>query len=390
MIHRFFKGFVVITALMVSHTVLAQVDASDIFCTIRDASNNLNCQWVSKDSRKVMNADDIMQFIDRAEVAAYVNVRSRKGYERTFLIDSEASQFRRLTEIKKTGSISEISRGKNDLFAEIEKRVVRISDELDAQLATMELVKYDSSIAVEKYKRDLHRLDQENPGYDQGPSSVANGNLPWYKYEIYLGAGASNTNVVFNTTTSGNKTASPTFADVIGRLNWSERWSNEFEYRSFTSQDYDAITANGTNKKGAGLIPTLLNLTTSYCPAWYGFCAGIDLANYNFVGSSDFRQVGIVTENYISVGISHSARWEKWATHAKAYYGQAVTKSAAGTLNTTGGSLTNFNFIIERKIMGNHVIAGKASAETIKVATDTTLSTINATTAGALMYKYAW
>ena len=56
--------------------------------------------------------------------------------------------------MKKTSSMSEINKFKGELFSEIEKKAIKISDELDGQAATAELIKYDSSIANDKFKRE--------------------------------------------------------------------------------------------------------------------------------------------------------------------------------------------------------------------------------------------
>lgn len=51
-----------------------------------------------------------------------------------------------------------LSSAKSSLFNEIEKKLIKLSDELDGQAAAAELVLYDQSIALEKIKR-------ENRGY---------------------------------------------------------------------------------------------------------------------------------------------------------------------------------------------------------------------------------
>lgn len=144
---------VFILASLYTISSLAQVQATEISCTIRDTGGNLNCQWVGKE-RKVMSAEDINNFVDAANVAAYVTLKSRKGMERTYKIDGNSPQYKRMNELKRSSSISEISAAKSALFGDIEKKLIKLSDELDGQAAAAELVLYDQSIALEKIKRD--------------------------------------------------------------------------------------------------------------------------------------------------------------------------------------------------------------------------------------------
>jgi hypothetical protein len=142
----------------------AHADPLEIYCTIRSSGGNLNCQMLGKE-RKVMNAEDITNFVDAGEVAAFITLKSRKGMERTFMVDPKATQYKRLDEIKKNSSISEIERAKADLFAEIEKKVIKVSDELDAQAAAAELILYDSSLTYDKLKRSSRTMMAELEGY---------------------------------------------------------------------------------------------------------------------------------------------------------------------------------------------------------------------------------
>src|ERR1700692_4598270 len=93
----------------------ALAEPMEIYCTIRSSGGNLNCQLMGKE-RKVMNAEDITNFVDAGEVAAYITLKSRKGAERTYMVDSHATQYKRLNDIKKSQSISEIAKAKSDLF----------------------------------------------------------------------------------------------------------------------------------------------------------------------------------------------------------------------------------------------------------------------------------
>jgi hypothetical protein len=143
----------------------------EIYCAIRSSGGNLNCQMMGKE-RKVMNAEDITNFVDAAEVAAYITLKSRKGMERTFLIDRNAPQYKRLNDVKRSASMSEIAKAKSDLFNEIEKKVIKLSDELDGQSAAAELVLYDPSVTYDKLKRTNHEMMAELDGYRKNKDKV--------------------------------------------------------------------------------------------------------------------------------------------------------------------------------------------------------------------------
>lgn len=131
---------------------------NDINCTIRESGTSLNCIWLGHEKRS-MTSDDVAAFIDQASVFSYLTVKSRRGMERTFQPDPNAPSFKKLSDIRRNGSISEISRAKLDLFAEIEKKVIKLSDTLDAQAAQADLVKFDASITGDKYKKELKELE---------------------------------------------------------------------------------------------------------------------------------------------------------------------------------------------------------------------------------------
>lgn len=160
----------VLSSLTIGTSALAQVEPAEIFCTIRE-SGGLNCQWLGKD-RKSMTPEDISAFIDQASIAAYMTVKSRKGNDRTMFVDGSAAQFRRLSDIKKTASISEVSKAKNDLFTELEKKAIKLSDELDAMAASAELLKYDPAIGTDKAKRDMRTMSTELEGYRKNRDKV--------------------------------------------------------------------------------------------------------------------------------------------------------------------------------------------------------------------------
>ncbi len=143
----------------------------EIYCTIRSSGANLTCQVLGKE-RKVMTAEDITNFIDAGEVAAYITLKSRKGFERSYLIDAKAPQYKRLGDIKKSASISEIAKAKSDLFNEIEKKVIKISDEQDGQNAAGELVLPDSTLTYDKFKREQRAMVAELEGYRKNKDKV--------------------------------------------------------------------------------------------------------------------------------------------------------------------------------------------------------------------------
>jgi hypothetical protein len=149
----------------------ASAEPMEIYCTIRSSGGQLNCQIMGKE-RKVMNAEDITNFVDAGEVAAYITLKSRKGMERTYMVDPHAASYRRLADIKKSSSISDIAKAKSDLFNEIEKKVIKVSDDLDGQAAAAELVLYDSSLTYDKIKRDNRAMMAELEGYRKNKDKV--------------------------------------------------------------------------------------------------------------------------------------------------------------------------------------------------------------------------
>ncbi len=132
----------------------------EISCSIRETGQSLNCIWIGKE-KKTMTSDDVQAFIDHAAVFAYITVRGRKGMERSFHPDSNAIQFKKLAEVRKVGSISEISRLKLDLFADIERKVIKLSDELDSQALQGDLVRFDASVTGDKFKAEIRDMTKE-------------------------------------------------------------------------------------------------------------------------------------------------------------------------------------------------------------------------------------
>lgn len=146
--------FMTTVLVCVALSAQAQNKPAEIVCTIRDSGTSLNCIWGGKE-KKALTSDDVSAFIDQAAIFAYVTVKSKKGHERTFQPDANSLQFRRLSDLKKNGSVSEVSRAKLDLFSEIEKKVIKLSEELDAQASGADLVKFDASITTDKFRLEM-------------------------------------------------------------------------------------------------------------------------------------------------------------------------------------------------------------------------------------------
>lgn len=157
---RLAMGLLTLVVSFSMEAMAAKDQLVEIICNVRDTGTSLNCVWVGRE-KKAMTSDDVQAFIDQASVYAYITVKSRKGMERTFMPDPNAPQFKKLSDIKKNGSISEVSRAKLDLFADIEKKVIKLSDDLDATALSAELIKFDASITADKYKRELRYAKED-------------------------------------------------------------------------------------------------------------------------------------------------------------------------------------------------------------------------------------
>lgn len=158
--------------LALASAAVAQNNPPEVYCTIRDKSTSLNCQWVNGENRRTMTAEDIPTYIDGAQAAAYMVVKSRKGFERVFFIDGAAPQFKKLADTTKSSSIFEINRAKGELFGEIEKMAIKASDDLDIQAAASELVKIDPSIAYDKSRRESRKMVKELEGFRKNSEKV--------------------------------------------------------------------------------------------------------------------------------------------------------------------------------------------------------------------------
>jgi hypothetical protein len=141
--------------------VAGQVDLS---CKIRSNAVNLDCQFLGKE-RAVMHPDDIPKVIDSADDGIYITAKSRKNLERIFYVDAKSAQFKHLNDLRGSAPISEISSAKVAVFGEIEKRIIKLMDELDGQSESADLVLFDSSITYEKFKRENRAMVSELESY---------------------------------------------------------------------------------------------------------------------------------------------------------------------------------------------------------------------------------
>ena len=105
----------------------AQVDLS---CKLRSNGTNLDCQFLGKE-RTVMHPEDIPKVIDSVADGIYITAKSRKNLERVFYVDPRSAQFKHLEDMRGSAPMSEISSARVAVFSEIEKRVIKLMDELD-------------------------------------------------------------------------------------------------------------------------------------------------------------------------------------------------------------------------------------------------------------------
>jgi hypothetical protein len=425
------KAVVSLLALALSSSALAQVEASEIYCTIRETGAHLNCQWVGKEARRSMTPEETAQFIDKAQVAAYMSVRSRRGMERVFMVDADSVPFKKLAEMKRTGSISEIARAKFDLFAEIERKAIKISDDLDAQNSTMELVKYDSSIATDKYKRELRHMDQElvnlkaeldqrsasNKAYEKGPEKVdpkdtdknevvaevaapaqqqsapANqaqaelqGRSMYYpgRWTAFAGLGASN----YSSSGTGAVSYSATVTDLAayGRYVLSDKWIFEA----------DVISGSSANFNTTAISPLTTELRANYC---FGgrFCLAADVdPTVTYVGQSTTTR-GIIspngyTESFAGLSFAYLYKAGSYIMTPRIGYltGTSYTSISAGTTTVTADSRAYFTYDVEKYFTAHQGIDLKFYYFSIGANTKGGAVTSASSTEAALMAYYAY
>lgn len=146
-------------------------DNNDVYCTIKDNGASLSCQWLGRE-HKAMTSDEIAAFIDMAASQTYVVVKSKKGFERTFATDPNAPQFKRLADVKRNGSISDVGRIKSEVFLDLERRLIKLSDDMDHAAVSAEFVKYDPSVGTDKMKREQKPLMAELDGFKKNKEKV--------------------------------------------------------------------------------------------------------------------------------------------------------------------------------------------------------------------------
>ena len=312
-------GVISITGLSPS----AHADPAEVYCTIRDPGGRLTCLWSEKDTKRKMTSGDISNFIDEAQVAAYITLKSRAGYERIFMVDPEAPSFKKLNEIKKTASISDINKAKSDLFNEIEAKVVKLSDELDNSANAAELVKYDASVAVDKAKVKSRELEKEleiyrrndsafmknaqatggaaADGQGQSVSSVDNG-LPVMIRPHHRISIAPET-VQNNGTFSQNGSMTYKSIDNMGanlKYRYSgSRWQVEAEAESYTATSNYNKGSTGTlsfagNDSNKAIYTGTLRGNYCFNSGATQYCPGVDVA-YDQMPVMGFRSLSVTT-----------------------------------------------------------------------------------------------
>jgi hypothetical protein len=398
-------GTVLITGLLsavASSTAVAQVDAAEIYCTIRETGSHLNCQWVGKDNRRSMTPEETAQFIDKSEVAAYISVRSRRGMERTFLVDADAIQFKKLNETKRTGSISEIAKAKLDLFSDIEKKAIKISDDLDAQNATMELVKYDSSIASDKYKRELRRMDQElvnvkanleqkvatNKAYENSPSNVdpsaTSGGGFFPEWSVYAGVGTSSYSAAFGSTSTG----SPTDLNLIVRYAPNQTWFFEAE----TLQGMSTTFSDAGGVKGQSLSTATTVAQANYCFSGK-YCLALEVDPATYVGYK--TKVDVWNETFAGVSFAPLYSVGKWKMVPRVGYLSGTSASSispTSKINVSSDARLYLTYLADYSLGGHHGISGKLYYfSTTATVTGTGSQNVSDTElALAVFYKYSF
>jgi hypothetical protein len=139
-----------------SPEVRAEGAVPELFCAIGENGQGLGCKYKDKHgTSRVFGDDDIGSFIERALSGGYITVKSKRGFERTYEVDPSAIEFKKLKEARKTATASEVAKLKLDIFSEIEKKSIQISDGLDTVFIQSDLLKYDPAIATDKCKLDM-------------------------------------------------------------------------------------------------------------------------------------------------------------------------------------------------------------------------------------------
>jgi hypothetical protein len=219
------------TLVILTFSLHAAASLAELNCTVKGA--NLNCQVVGKE-KKVMDADDIAKFVDASAVSSYITLKSRKGYERTFMVDGRSANFKRLQDIKNSASMSEIASAKTNLFNEIEKKIIKLSDELDGQAATADFVLWDPGVSFEKFKREAREMQTELDGYHKNKDKVCT-STPAFEAVSHSNARLQQTlsNIVYSWQTPGTCMSSyKIFKDKDGAMDLRQLDSSVAHYKN--------------------------------------------------------------------------------------------------------------------------------------------------------------
>ena len=138
----------------------------EMMCTVQN-EKALHCVYDDGTTRKILNDQDLIAFINQANKGAYVTVKSRKGFERVFFIDPNGAEFKTFYRVQKTPGISmrEVGQAKYAIFAAIENKAITISKTLDSG-GTLPLVNADPANAYYQYKDQLKTLKKEKDDLD--------------------------------------------------------------------------------------------------------------------------------------------------------------------------------------------------------------------------------
>lgn len=159
------------TVTLISQTALAADVLPELFCSITESSG-LRCQYKDKkNSSRAFSDLDVTDFITKSAAGGYITVKSKRGFERTFEVDPSYVQFKKITEKRDSAGTTELARMKLDLFSEMEKKAVQISDGLDTIFVQSDLLKYDPSIAIDKCRLDM-KASTSGTAYEKNVESL--------------------------------------------------------------------------------------------------------------------------------------------------------------------------------------------------------------------------
>ena len=180
------SGFVFfLTTTAFSATVFAASDTKpepllplELFCSLHKTGKALDCYYSDGKTKKVLNDQDLLEFINAANKGVYVTVRSKKGYERVYFLDPNGTEFKNFYKIQKSPTVSmrELGQAKYAVFAAIEEKVIKISNSLDAA-SPSELVTTDPAFAYLKFKNQLIALKTEKDEIEKSCEKYKNSDV---------------------------------------------------------------------------------------------------------------------------------------------------------------------------------------------------------------------